>query len=339
MKIAIHSRAETFSDRWIDYCEENNIEYKLVNCYDTDIIQQLSDCDGLMWHWGHNDYKAVLFARQLTYSLEFAGKKVFPDSKTAWHYDDKVGQKYLLESIGAPLVSSYVFYDREQARQWARETSYPKVFKLRVGAGSANVQLVKNRYRAFRLINRAFGKGFPILDRKSIMLDRLHRYHKKKDCKNFKELLKGLYRLIIPKHYERMRANEKGYVYFQEFIPENDFDIRVFVIGNRSFALKRMVRKNDFRASGSGSFLFNKEEIPLECVRTAFIWAKKIEAQSIAFDFLYDRGNILFVEISYSFPWHETYHYPGYWDDGLNWHEEEVFPERFMIEDFVRQLQ
>ena len=340
MKIAIHSRAGSFSVRWIEYCKEKKINYKLVNCYETDIVEQLSDCDGLMWHWGHIDNKAVLFARQLTYSLEFSGIKVFPDSKTAWHYDDKVGQKYLLEAIGAPLVSSYVFYDKKQARMWAKKTSYPKVFKLRVGAGSANVRLVKNRYTAYRLINRAFGKGFPVLNRATFLKDRVHQFQKEKNLKNFSELLKGCYRFMIPKHYERMRVKEKGYVYFQDFIPGNDFDIRLFVIGNRAFGLKRLVRKNDFRASGSGSFLFEREEIPPECVKMAFTWAKKIKAQSIAFDFIYNRHNMMIIEISYSFPWCETYDkYPGYWDENLNWYEGKVIPERFMIEDFVKQLQ
>src|SRR5450631_3263571 len=104
LKIAIHDRAGSFSDRWIKYCNENQVPYKLVNCYEFDIISQLDDCKGLMWHWDLNDYKAALFARQLTISLEKKGVKVFPDVNTAWHHDDKVGQKYLLEAVGAPLV-------------------------------------------------------------------------------------------------------------------------------------------------------------------------------------------------------------------------------------------
>ena len=85
MKLAIHDRKNSFSDRWIDYCKKNNIEYKLVNCYSNDIVNQLSDCNGLMWHWDLNDYKSSLFAKQLTISLEMGGLKVYPSSNTAWH--------------------------------------------------------------------------------------------------------------------------------------------------------------------------------------------------------------------------------------------------------------
>ena len=44
MKIAIHHSQGTFSDRWVAYCEKEQIPYKLVDCYKNDIIQQLDDC-------------------------------------------------------------------------------------------------------------------------------------------------------------------------------------------------------------------------------------------------------------------------------------------------------
>ena len=81
MKIAIH-KSGGFSERWIEYCEKNQIDYKIVNAYDSDIVEQVKDCDAFMWHHSHINYKDVLFAKQLLYSLEIAGKKVFPDWKT-----------------------------------------------------------------------------------------------------------------------------------------------------------------------------------------------------------------------------------------------------------------
>ncbi len=113
MRIGIHRSKGSFSDRWIPYCESNNINYKLVDCYRTDIINQLADCDALMWHFNHKSPKASKFARQLIYAVQAAGKAVFPDYNTVWHFDDKVGQKYLLEAINAPLVPSCAFYDKK----------------------------------------------------------------------------------------------------------------------------------------------------------------------------------------------------------------------------------
>lgn len=116
MNIAIHHTEESFSDYWIEYCKSNAISFKVVNCYDNDIVTQLQDCDALMWHHHHGVYKDTLFAKSLLFSLEQAGVKVFPDLNTAWHFDDKIGQKYLLEAINAPLVPSHVFYDKKQVR-------------------------------------------------------------------------------------------------------------------------------------------------------------------------------------------------------------------------------
>lgn len=162
--IAIHNSTSGFHPRWIKYCRENKIPFKLVNCYSNDIIDQLENCNGLLWHFHQNNPKDILCAKQLLFSLQQAGKKAFPDFNTMWHFDDKLGQKYLLEAIGAPLVPTYIFYNKADALKWIEETNFPKVFKLRGGAGSANVQLVQTKYQAVKLIKKAFGKGFKNYD-------------------------------------------------------------------------------------------------------------------------------------------------------------------------------
>jgi hypothetical protein len=332
--IAIHHTSGSFSDKWIEYCKKNHIQYKIVNCYDSDIINQLGDCKGLMWHWAHYDYKAVLFARQLIYSLEQIGKFVFPNSRTCWYYDDKVGQKYLLEAISAPLVPTYVFYDKEKALQWAAGTVFPKVFKLSNGAGSENVRLVKNKNHASKLIKTGFGKGFKVKNRINSLKERIWQFKRDRNLKSFLNISKGFARLIISTETERKFHPEKNYVYFQDFIPQNDCDIRVVVIGKRAFAIKRMVRKGDFRASGSGDIKYDPSALPVEYVKIAFGITEKIKAQCLAYDFISFNGKFLIIEISYGFG-KKTYSCPGYWTEKLEWIAGNFFPEYFMIEDFI----
>ena len=105
--------------------------------------------------------------------LEQAGVKVFPDFRTNWHFDDKLGQKYLLEALGIPLVPTHVFYDKKTALEWASKTTFPKVFKLRGGAGSANVKLARTKKEAVKLIRKAFGKGFSNYDAMGSLKERL----------------------------------------------------------------------------------------------------------------------------------------------------------------------
>lgn len=336
MKIAIHHKKWSFSDRWIAYCKQKNIPFKIVNCYESDIVEQLADCDALMWHHYQDDYRDILFSKVLLFSLEQAGTKVFPDFHTSWHFDDKVGQKYLLEAIDAPLVPSYVFYDKKRALDWADKTSYPKVFKLRSGAGAANVCLVHHKREAFKKINRAFGKGFSQFNRIRHFQERYYKMRKGQDT--FLGVLKATRRLLIPPRLAKMSKKEKGYVYFQEFIPNNSYDIRLIVIGGRyAYGLRRMNRQNDFRASGSSNFKY--DQIPLNVVEEAFRTSKKLKLQSCAFDFIFDQNNNpLIIEMSYGYGTKGSSQAPGYWTADLNWHEEEFNPQGWMVEVLLEQI-
>ncbi len=333
MKIGIHNWKGSFSERWISYCETNNIDYKLVDCYSSDIILQLSDCDALMWHFNHKSPKASKFAKQLLYSVQTSGKAIFPDYNTVWHFDDKVGQKYLLEAIGVPLVPSYVFYSKNDALEWARQTEFPKVFKLRNGSGSDNVKKVSSKREASILIEKAFGKGFKQYNAWSNLRERYRRYRIGKT--SLWNVIKGIFRLGHTTEYARVTCNEKGYIYFQDFIPGNDFDIRVVVVGNKAFALKRMVRKDDFRASGSGLLFYEKSNFDDNTVSLAFKVSDKLQSQCMTYDFVYQDGNPLIVEISYGFTPEGYDSCTGYWNIDLTWHEGKINPYGWMIEDLI----
>jgi len=336
-KIAIHkSENKGFTDRWVQYCQDNKIDYKIVNAYATNIVYQLFDCDAFMWNHHQANYKDVIFAKQLLYSLQKAGKKVYPDFNTCWHFDDKVGQKYLLEAIGAPLVPSYVFYTKDEALNWANTTTFPKVFKLRGGASSVNVKLIKSKSEAYTVINKAFGNGFSQYDWRDHFKEAVRKY--KAGKVSLRDVLRPLYYATkkYPTTFAKYKGNERGYIYFQEFIPDNKFDIRVIVVGNKAFAIKRMTRENDFRASGSGIILYEKNEFDERCVQIAFKINSNIKAQSIAYDFVFDKRNMpMIVEVSYAFMASGYDACTGYWDEQLKWHEGKFNPYGWMVDMMV----
>ena len=337
MKIAIH-KSGGFYERWINYCQKNNIDYIIVNAYDSDIIKQMADCDAFMWHHHQANYKDCLFAKQLLFSLQQSGKKVFPNYNSGWHFDDKVGQKYLLESINAPLVPSYVFYTSKEARKWIDKTTFPKVFKLRGGAGAANVMLVHTRREAKKLVYKAFRGGFPQYSGWRNLKERIRKYRLGKT--DIKDVLKGVVRLLVKPEFAKMHASEKGYIYFQDFIPNNKFDIRVCIVGDKAFALKRLCRKDDFRASGGGDIVYHKNEIDERCVKIAFDVNEKIGSQSIAFDFVFDKNNNpLIVEISYGYTVAAYDHCEGYWTNDMQWHDGSNFDFcGWMVENLIKSV-
>lgn len=336
MKIGIHFSKSTFSDRWISYCERNGIDYKVVNCFNNNIIRQLDDCSALMWHHSQTNPKSILVAKQILFALEQSGKRVFPDFKTGWHFDDKLGQKYLLESIGAPLVPTYVFYSSIDALNWVNRTTFPKVFKLRRGAGSSNVKLAKNATSARKIIRKAFGRGINNYNSLAKIKDIIQKVISKKATYN--ELLKGVAHVFLEPRYSEVVGKERGYVYFQDFIPHNDHDIRIIVIDNKAFAIKRLVRTHDFRASGSGLIYYEKELFNEITIRLAFDLAKKLGVQCVAFDFVYDNETPLLLEISYGFVPDGYDKCPGYWTDNLEWIDGDFDPYGWMVDALIRDL-
>lgn len=336
MKIAIHHRSGSFSERWIEYCQKKSIEYKIVNAFESNIIQQLEDCRLFLWHYSHAIYQDVVVAKKILFSLEQVGINVYPNFNTGWHFDDKIAQKYLLESIDAPLIPSYVFYHKKAAINWINQTSFPKVFKLKGGAGGINVSLVQTRKEALKLTKKAFGKGFPQHNSLGYLKDCYQSYRHIE--KNNLKLIKAIARLVIPTEFSRLYPPEKGYIYFQNFIPNNNSDIRVVVInGIKAVAERRMVRPNDFRASGSGLFTYNN--INLEAINISFVVAKKLKLQSVAFDFVIDEdGSPLIVEMSYAFGTEGIKNVKGYWDDSLNWHECKIDLQEWLLTSLLEGI-
>ncbi|HQC64852.1 MAG TPA: hypothetical protein PK459_07115 [Anaerolineaceae bacterium] len=336
--IAIHDRPGSFSDKWIDYCKNKSIQYKTVNCYDCNIVMMLKEYDALLWHWHQDDTKAILFARQLLLSVEHMGLKVFPNINTCWCFDDKVGQKYILESINVPIVPTYVFYDRQNALNWIKTTDYPKVFKLRGGAGSSNVKLVRSVIEAKKLCQSAFENGFKA--NAGYFSDFSTKIEKTMIARDYLGKIKRLPRLLLKIHSNnKIRAREKGYIYFQDFIPNNQYDTRITIIGNRAFGFRRKVRTNDFRASGSGKLDYDMSNINMKCISIAFKVADQLKTQSLAIDFIEDdQSNPLIMEISYCFASSAVKACNGFWDRNLKWHEQSIWPEYAIIEDIIQMV-
>jgi glutathione synthase/RimK-type ligase-like ATP-grasp enzyme len=337
--IGIHNSGNwSFAPDWISYCDNNNIPYKIVDCYADDIIDQVRDCQIVMWHHHHTSSKDKIYAMQLLFALEHGGKVVFPDFKTAWYFDDKLGQKYLLEIINASMVKTYAFYDQVSAVQWAKTTQFPIVAKLRGGAGSNNVKLLKTVDQANSYIKKSFKSGFPSYDKLNDLKENIRR----KFIGNGKwmDIAKSIRRVLVGTEYSRTFPLQRGYVLFQDFMPNNSCDIRVVVIGYRAFAIKRLVRENDFRASGSGYIEYDPKDIDIRCIKISFDTSNRLQAQCLAYDFVFNSNNDpLIVEINYGYA-HRAYDdCPGYWDIHLAWHEGKFNSTHWMIEEVIKEKQ
>ena len=333
--LAIHDSQTGFHPYWVEYCQGKGIPYKIVDCYANDIVEQAKECHALLWHRSHSDPRDILVSRQILFALEHAGLIVFPDFRTAWYFDDKAGQKYLLEILDAPLLSTYVFVEKKTALRWASTTDYPKVFKLRHGASSSCVWFVRNERQARRLIRLAFGRGLPVYRPWDNLNERIYRWRQGKG--DLTSLLKGVGRFLYPPRFSKVLGRQTGYVLFQDYAPDNDSDIRVTVVGDKAYGVRRLVRPEDFRASGSGRDARGPEHVDVDAVAMAFRLAEELGSSCLSCDFVYKPdGGLALVEISYGFYWDDDC--PGFWDSDLNWHDAEYRPEHWMVDLVLSQL-
>lgn len=339
MKVGIHTDLHgqvcDFLIRYEKILDYNGIENIRIEIDQLDFWDKIKELDLFIFRWRHIDDHRQL-AHSILPIIEFKlGINCFPNWDTYWHYDDKIRQYYLLEQFGFPIIKSWIFWDKVEAINWANKAKYPVVFKLKVGASSNNVLLVSNKEKAIKLIRRMFEPGIysgRIPDLGTTKWKFFNYYNQLRELKHF--VLKRLNREDITPYWQI----NKNYVLFQEFMPNNHYDTRVTVIGQRAFAFRRLNRDNDFRSSGSGKIDYNMEKIDMKFIEKAFLVSNVLNFQSMAYDFLYDKANQpVFCEISYTFIDIAVKNCPGYWDSNLIWHEGHFWPQYCQLVDLLQQ--
>lgn len=338
MKIAIDKRNKGFHKRWKSWLKEKGIDFIEIDLHADKALSEVKKADGLMWHHWQTNTQDLIKAKRLLFALEHGNFPVYPDFKSNWHFDDKIGQMYLLQALDLPLVPSYHFVDKLEAIARLESKEFPIVFKLARGAGSANVQMVYDKVHGKRIVRKAFSRGFPVFNGFSVLKERVSKF--RKGHENLTGLLKGTFHMLRPPLYSRYVGRSIGETYFQEFIPNEGFDIRIIVIGAKAFAIKRLTRDDDFRASGSGMIEYDKSNFKGEWIELAFQWAKKLDTQIVAFDVVIHKitKKPFIVEISYGYAIDVYDSCTGYWDDEMNYYPGTFDSCEWMVDDFIKSI-
>lgn len=312
----------------------NNIEYKRLYASDNDFWKEIKNIDYFIYQYRHSHSDAQVARSILPVIENYYNISCFPNQATCWHFDDKIKQYYLLKSQKFPVTESYIFWEKESALQWIEKADYPVVFKLKGGAGSSNVILISSIARARKIVNKMFSI-------KGVLPERIPDENNINFWRNI-----SFYQIRRYLAYLRGRLNHEGirpywqtqrdYVLFQKFLPDNNHDTRVVVIGKRAFAFRRFIRDNDFRASGSRNNDLDPSQIDPRCLKIAFQVSLKMGFQSMAYDFMYNEKNEPeIIEISYSCPSRTILNCKGYWDINLRWNEGQYCPQFFQLQDLL----
>ena len=111
--------------------------------------------------------------------------------------------------------------------------------------------------------------------------------------------LERMRELIRARKYPGYRVNDRftGRLVIQEFIPDLACDYKVLKFGSRFFILRRNVRANDFRASGSGLAEFGSQcEVPDGIFIATNSVAAKLKTNMLSVDFALYKNQLRLIE-------------------------------------------
>lgn len=140
------------------------------------------------------------------------GARLIPDFMLLSEYESKIEQSKRYKGW---MPDTYYITEKEEAEKKIGALGYPFVSKASTGSASKNVRLIKNEEQARKEIDAAFGSG-----------------------------------LSAP--HGLGERNQRGYLLWQRFVPDNGYDYRACIVGDKIMLLKRYNREDVPFASGSG---------------------------------------------------------------------------------------
>jgi glutathione synthase/RimK-type ligase-like ATP-grasp enzyme len=232
------------------FLKNNRIRYSFFNPHKSNWQNEASKYNLIIWESNCAPHM-LAEARSKIYFLEkFMNVKCFPNYHELWSYEDKINASYIFKHFNLPAISTFVSFSHDEARSYIRSAIYPIVSKISTGSASVGVIKLKNKNKATKYVDKCFS------DRG------------KKTCWPY--------------------LRQKNYVYFQEFVNDAKYDLRIIMVDNMIFGYYRYPKIGDFRASGSG--ITEKKELPEEAMKLAVITKEKMNITNLATDLLYSQS-------------------------------------------------
>ena len=277
----------------LDDCIERGaaVEYGVVDIDAHDWIKRLAPYDVVLWKGRFMGPRSAGYFKEKVFFMEhYLGLCVVPNFRTIWHFESKLAQNYLFEQGDVPSPRTVGSFDYDDASGSLDAATLPIVAKRSHGASSNNVRLLGSRAQATRWLADAFFAE--LWERnKAAHRDRLRQVATALPHSWF-------WRKLLQK---ALRDEAHGVVYWQEFVPGNDRDLRITVIGDRhAIGFWRRNRPGDFRASGSG-LLDYQSAIPGAALRYCISLNRRFGFDSMAYDLLFRGDDFVIIEMSYGY--------------------------------------
>ncbi len=255
------------------YFKEYNYVLEFINFSDVNFKEGWKDRIVLYTSQEDNQYLYKDFIEDIVYGLELSGAIVIPKYKYLKANNNKIFME-ILRDINSNKkikgIESKYYGSLEELNRQKKNIKYPIVIKTAKGAMSKGVSSAKNEkelLKETKVISRTLNIRYEIKD-----------YLRKFKHKDYKKDSKHRNKFII-----------------QNMIPGLANDYKVLTYGSKIFYLKRMVRSNDFRASGSGNFSFVKE-CPKGMLEYALDVFEKMNVPNLSLDVCFDGKQFHIIE-------------------------------------------
>ena len=229
------------------FLKNNEISYEFFDIRSSSWIDEAYKFDIIIWHSYSAPYTQEEAKSKIYFLEKYLRKICYPSYNELWSYEDKIRSSYLYTHLKIQSLPTFTTNSKLDALRFITEASFPIISKISTGSSSHGIVKIKDRRTACKYVNSSFSDAG-----------------------------RETYWPFI---------RQKNYVYFQEFVNDAKFDLRVIVVGNKLFGYYRYAKSGDFRASGAG--IIEKKALPEEAMRIAVQTKNLIGSTSLAVDMLY----------------------------------------------------
>ena len=190
-------------------------------------LQKNKSIKGVYFFYTSSQYPIYKsFIEDVLVQITLRGGILIPEFRHFLAHENKNFQELEKIRIGIKSPHGIPVGTYDEGIEILKNVSYPIVIKKASGFRSRNVKLAYNIREGQKILFNMLDSNF------SFDIDSLYYLYRRTKSK---------------KHYPK----KFGKIIIQEFIPNLTHDWKIVVLGNRCLGGKRLVRKNDFRASGS----------------------------------------------------------------------------------------
>ncbi|UCD94202.1 MAG: hypothetical protein JSU69_10625 [Candidatus Zixiibacteriota bacterium] len=186
---------------------------------------------------GNPDREYYMYAEDILLMLLKHNNILIPSFDVNRCHENKGYQELYKRQVGIEDPRSIYLGSIRELHNY--KPGFPLVFKLPFGAASRHVRLIKSRKKLIKHIKSC---------------DTLWRNHLKRFLKE--RVKKYLLPFRYVREYDEYFLKQDVRHILQPYIPNLENDYKVLVFFDKYYVFKRLVRRRDFRASGSGKFLF-----------------------------------------------------------------------------------